>query len=115
VKAEPGTAWHVHTLGLAHYRAGQFDQAVRRLQESTGLTPAWEADVDNWLVLALAQHRLDKGAEARRWLDRAVEWSNQRSRPPAGGTAAAKPLHPHDELARRLLLREAEALLKAGQ
>src|SRR5262249_12907433 len=112
---EPRAAWYLHTLGLAHYRAGQFDEAVRRLQESTALTPAWAADVDNWLALALAQHRLDHEEEARRWLDKAMEWSDRQSRPADAGSAAPPPLYWHDELARQLLLREAEALLKGGR
>src|SRR5262249_49479297 len=34
VKRDPKAAWRLYILGLTHFRAKQFDQAVRRLYES---------------------------------------------------------------------------------
>jgi serine/threonine-protein kinase len=92
--------WHLHTLGLAYYRTGQYDLAIRRLQDASqtvvgppAMTP------NNWLVLAMAQHRKGQPAEARRWLDAAVR------RP-------VPCMHPHERVAYQILRREAEAMLR---
>jgi tetratricopeptide (TPR) repeat protein len=62
-------------LGLAHYRAGHWDRAVKQAQEAIAADPetAWV----RWPVLALAHHRLGHREEARRWLDRAAGWRRQ--------------------------------------
>jgi tetratricopeptide (TPR) repeat protein len=102
--AAPRYAWHLHTLALAHYRAGQFEQAVRRLEESMEANPGWAGRVDDWLLLALAHHRLGHAAEVTRWLEKAVYAL------PTGDFFQG-PIHSHDRLACELLRREAEALM----
>jgi tetratricopeptide (TPR) repeat protein len=57
------------TLGGALYRAGRFEESIRRLEEGTRLRQGQSAARD-WAFLALAHHRLGHRAEARRWLDR---------------------------------------------
>ncbi|HEV3260827.1 MAG TPA: protein kinase, partial [Gemmataceae bacterium] len=74
VKADPKAPWYLHTLGLAEYRAGRFDQAIQQLQKSMDTDPRWPGQVVNWLVLAMAHHRLGHADEARRWLDKADQW-----------------------------------------
>jgi Flp pilus assembly protein TadD len=74
------------TLALAHYRAGQWDQALTRLEESAAVAPehAWRT----WPVLAMVHHQLGHTADAQRWLRRATElhkeWARRRAEP-AGG------------------------------
>jgi tetratricopeptide (TPR) repeat protein len=59
----------LNTLGAALYRAGRFEEAVRRLddgiQKRRGVSGA-----EAWVFLALAHHRLGHHKEARLWLDR---------------------------------------------
>jgi len=106
VRAEP-VPHYLHVLGLAHYRAGQFDRAIDRLTES--VDGNWTANAANWLVMAMAHHRLGHAAEALKLFDKAVRlidppWVKE---PEAG----LKALHRHDFMACVVLRREAEALL----
>src|SRR5262249_58150654 len=66
--------WYLHALALAHYRAGQFEKAVERSQESLRADPRWGGTPLNWLVLALAHQRLGHDDEAGQWLDKATSW-----------------------------------------
>jgi WD40 repeat protein/serine/threonine protein kinase/tetratricopeptide (TPR) repeat protein len=77
-KAEPQEVGFRFVLGLAHYRAGEWEQARQRLQEAADADPphAWLY----WPALALAEQRLGHAAQARRWLDRATEWRRQETR-----------------------------------
>jgi tetratricopeptide (TPR) repeat protein len=109
VASDPKAAWYLHTLGIAHYRADQFDQAVRRLHESMDVSPEWPAHVDNWLALAMTHQRLGDAAEARQWLDKATQWLEHATE--EGHGKAFDDLHPHDWLTCLLLLREAKSLL----
>jgi uncharacterized protein (TIGR03067 family) len=96
----PQTPWYLHDLGLAHYRAGQFALAIEALQKSNTTTTRWNSNANNWLVLAMAHHRLGHADEAHWWLD----------------FARQSPLpyqHPHEAMAYQLLRREAEALIPA--
>jgi tetratricopeptide (TPR) repeat protein len=101
----PGTAYVLHALGLAHYRAGQCDQAVARLTESERY--GWEAAYLNWLALALAHHRLGHEAEARRWFGKAAERLD-RERSASGSPVSQLAI---DWLEAQVLRRQAEALL----
>jgi tetratricopeptide (TPR) repeat protein len=105
----------LYGLGLAHYRAGQFDRAVRRLDEARTVDPGWQATGLNWVVLAMAHHRLGHRDQARAWLRRAVELES-RARPitPEGGVFSRLQLW-WDWIEFRLLLREAEAILDPGR
>jgi serine/threonine protein kinase/Flp pilus assembly protein TadD/thioredoxin-related protein len=102
----PKAGVYLHTLGLAHYRAGEYSKALARFQQSD--ESKWgEATVLNWLGLALAHQRLGHGSEAHRWRDKAVQWLD--------GAAAKKPGEPaslaaKDWLEAQVLRREAETL-----
>jgi uncharacterized protein (TIGR03067 family) len=89
-------AWHLHTLGLADYRAGRFNLAIQQLETVNGT--GWRARPNNYLVLAMAHHRLGQALDARHWLDEA-----RRNPIPY--------VHPHESMAYQLLRREAEALV----
>jgi WD40 repeat protein len=110
VAAQP-TPWCRHTLGLAYYRAGQYEQAAACFRES--LQQPGYYPVVNWLGLALAEKRLGKDREARRWLDRAARWLDRAVREMPVQAPTPGGLHPNEWLEALLLRREAEALLSA--
>jgi hypothetical protein len=67
----------------------------------------------NWLWLTLAQKRLGKAEEARRWLNKAQTWLDQY---PDGLPASAEEelgLDLHNWLEANVLRREAEALIQS--
>ncbi len=68
-----------YVQGLAHYRAGQHEQAIRHLSAAMETYPHWQANALIRLVLAMAHHRLGHAEEARRWLEKAHD--------PRGGEA----------------------------
>jgi tetratricopeptide (TPR) repeat protein len=92
-------AWHLLALGLAQYRAGQFEAALKHLREAEAIP--WAGHRTTALVQAMAQHRLGHADEARRKLRLAT-----RNPFPY--------LHPQDAVVYRVLRREAEALLRAS-
>jgi serine/threonine protein kinase/Flp pilus assembly protein TadD len=94
---------HLHTLGLAHYRAGQFDDAIKHLHSS--IAGKWNANAANWLVLAMAHHGSGRIDEAQQWFNLAVRWMDDR------GGNALRSLHELDTLACMVLRREAETRL----
>jgi WD40 repeat protein/serine/threonine protein kinase len=63
---EPGP---LLALGLAHFRAGEWERTLTRLQELCDTHP--ESASLAWPVLAMAHQRLGHAEEARRWLERA--------------------------------------------
>jgi tetratricopeptide (TPR) repeat protein len=111
--SDPKNVFYLHTLGLAHYRAGQFDQAEKRCRESMKINPNWLGIPQNWLVLALICHQQKKPDEARQWLDKATEWlataNAKRPKEEAGYQPPEMP--PSDWLEYQVLRREAEKLL----
>ena len=110
VQAET-TPYYLHTLGLAQYRAGNFDKAIEQLDKS--IAGNWSGNAANWLVLAMAHHRLGHADEARRWFDKAVQWIDAADlEAPKDSVVGLRSLHPHDALACLVLRREAETLLR---
>jgi serine/threonine protein kinase/Flp pilus assembly protein TadD len=64
-----------HTLGIAHYRAENWKEAIAALMKSMEL--AQGGNSNDWLFLAMANWRLDNPVEARRWYDKAIEWMDE--------------------------------------
>ena len=63
----------LNTLGAVLYRAGRHKEALARLQE--GLKEHGSGGIiEDWLLLALVQHRLGNVAEAQRRLAQARAW-----------------------------------------
>jgi tetratricopeptide (TPR) repeat protein len=64
------------TLGVAHYQAGNLEEAIVALQKS--LDNANGADrayvCEDWIFLAMANWNLDRKGEARKWYNRAADW-----------------------------------------
>jgi tetratricopeptide (TPR) repeat protein len=65
-----GNLWN--TLGVAQYRAGAFQAAIKALNKSMELRQG--GDSFDSLFLAMAHWQLGKKDEARQWYDKAVEW-----------------------------------------
>ena len=72
-----GDATSGYILGLAHYRAGEWDNAISRLNESVQASPgsAWA----KWPALALAHYRRGDGEQAKVWLAQAEKWLQEQS------------------------------------
>jgi WD40 repeat protein/tetratricopeptide (TPR) repeat protein/tRNA A-37 threonylcarbamoyl transferase component Bud32 len=96
-----------HALGAAHYRADQFKEATARLEEAVKLHGKGGSP-NTWLFLAMAHHRLNRSAEARKWFDKAVEYVQTDAGRKDGSRAHSWEWN--QEL--RLLRGEAEALLR---
>jgi eukaryotic-like serine/threonine-protein kinase len=111
VSRSPDAPWCQYVLGLAHFREGRNDRAVKSLTRSLELGDGWSGAPLNYPVLAMAHHRLGREDEARRSLERAhgrrvdavdgVE--------PGGGLRATAPCW--DRVEFWLLLREADAMV----
>ena len=65
-----GSYWN--TLGVAHYRTGDWKAGVAALEKSMQLRSG--GDASDWLFLAMARRRLGDPADARRWYDRSLVW-----------------------------------------
>ena len=101
--------WSLTEQGALAYRAGRFQQAVPFFEQSLQANPKPGNAVLNWLWLALAEQRLGKGKEARRWLNKAQAWLDQyRDGMPARAEAELG-LHLHNWLEAHVLRREAES------
>jgi tetratricopeptide (TPR) repeat protein len=108
---EPTSVIYLNTLGVALYRAGQFEAARERLTKSAA-TRKPMGDAWDWLYLAMIHHRLGQSDLARRWFDRAIRALDHTAtdQPPPG---AASPPSWDERLELQLLRQEATALLQA--
>ncbi len=112
VSAHPETAWYLYGLGAAHYRAGQYEQAIDRLKESLLAQPLWLGRSQNYVILAMACQRLRRHEEARDWLVKSKTSFDELEQAFGGekyGFAGSPYLS--DWLTIQLLLPEAEKLL----
>ena len=71
VDLEPGERSYWNTLGVAHYRLGELDDALSALYRSMELHD--EGDSDDWYFLAMIHRRLGHEERAREWYDMAVQ------------------------------------------
>jgi tetratricopeptide (TPR) repeat protein len=102
VARAPGEAWRIYVLGLALYRAGRYEEAIAKLNESNEAGRSWHARALNWPILAMAHDRLGHADEASRWLARADE-------------ADTRPMETWwDLLEMKAFLREARRLVRAS-
>jgi tetratricopeptide (TPR) repeat protein/serine/threonine protein kinase len=93
LRPSEGAIWN--TLGVAHYRAGDWKAAMEALTKSMELRAG--GDAFDWFFLAMAHWQLGQCDDARKWHKQAVEWMEKHK--------------PHDaELLR--FRAEAEELLK---
>jgi WD40 repeat protein len=64
----------LNTLGAALYRAGRYDEAIRRLEQAMQARPGGQGNAGDWVLLAMAHHRLGHRDLARRWLERLADY-----------------------------------------
>jgi eukaryotic-like serine/threonine-protein kinase len=75
VKAAPNMGNYKHTLGVAYYRLGKYDSAVKLLEEAMELRAG--GDSDDWFFLAMSYWQMGDKVQARRWRDQASEWMDE--------------------------------------
>jgi WD40 repeat protein/tetratricopeptide (TPR) repeat protein len=68
-----GEMWN--TLGVAHYRAGDWKAAIAALQKSMPLRKG--GDTFDHLFLSMAHWQLGNKTEARKWYDQAIAWAKK--------------------------------------
>ena len=64
-------AWLTHAAGLAHYRAGDYERALQRLEASA--ETSWHPEL-NQLALALVSIKRQDLSKAREYFERAEQW-----------------------------------------
>ncbi|HEV3022714.1 MAG TPA: tetratricopeptide repeat protein, partial [Pirellulales bacterium] len=79
IELNPNTTVAFNTLGVAQYRAGNWQAAVEALDQSVKLRAG--GDAFDWLFLAMSHQRLGNQDEARKWYDQAVEWTEKQTAP----------------------------------
>jgi serine/threonine protein kinase/WD40 repeat protein/tetratricopeptide (TPR) repeat protein len=67
----PGVAKYWNTLGVAHYRTGQWQAAVNALEEVEKMAPG-KHSILNAFLLAMCHHQLGDPAKAKHYYDRAL-------------------------------------------
>jgi WD40 repeat protein len=72
---QEGNAWN--TLGVAHYRAGQWKAAIEALEKSNELLGGKELSF-NAFFLAMAHRQLGDKSQAQAWYDKAVKWMEEK-------------------------------------
>jgi tetratricopeptide (TPR) repeat protein len=102
--ANPRSGWALFGLAMAHLRAGDPREAIRRAEESLEVEPGWVGAPMNWSLLAMACDASGDRDAARRWREKADDDYARSSR----GEAPAIPvwnLRLESELLRRELER----------
>ncbi len=101
VNGQPQIAAYRNTLGVAQYRAGQWQEAIDTLNKAEELRPGVSFG-HNALFIAMSHWQLGEQEAARDWMDQAIAW------------LAAQAASPDDEELRRFRL-EAESLIDGDQ
>lgn len=125
VRTEPNVASHLYVLGLAHLRAGQYEDAIHQLQKSLEAKPLWDARALNYSILALAYHHQKKSNEAAQALSeahKAIEgWTVQLTRPQGDNwvihqeATGVWPIHHWDWLECQHFYREAKRVIEGKE
>src|SRR5262249_45259167 len=66
---------HWSTLGVTHYRAGDWKAAITALQKAIPLRQG--GDSFDFFFLAMAHWQLGEKKDAREWYDKAVQWMDK--------------------------------------
>jgi serine/threonine protein kinase len=82
VQATPTAGNYWITLGIAHYRVGQWTDALAAFQQAAKLRNG--GDGLDWLFLAMTHGRLGEKEQGRKWYDQAVEWMEKNNTDDAG-------------------------------
>ena len=70
VRLSPGLRHFYNTLGVAHYSAGQWKEALVALAESMRRRAG--GDGYDWFFIAMAKWQLGQKDEARKWYEKAT-------------------------------------------
>jgi serine/threonine protein kinase/tetratricopeptide (TPR) repeat protein len=73
--AKPGDGKIWNTLGVARYRNGQWKEAIAAFEKSMELRSG--GDAGDWFFLAMCHWQLGDKDEARKWYDKAVQWTEK--------------------------------------
>jgi tetratricopeptide (TPR) repeat protein len=112
MERQPHAGWARNRLGIALYRAGRWEEAVRRLREGEETQPSWPGLCVDDMFLALAYYRLGQSDEGHRWQDKAERWLASADRELAAmKTGFPATVHPSDWLEVQVLRREADGVL----
>ena len=68
-----------NTLGIVHYRRGEYDEALKALEEFRDMK---FEEPSNWLFLAMTHWQLGDREEARKWYSKATEFLDQKDYEP---------------------------------
>jgi tetratricopeptide (TPR) repeat protein len=74
VELTPTNGGYWNTLGIAHYRAGQWQPAIDAMTKSIELQDDNAFDA---FFLAMAHWQVGQKDEARKWYDKAIEWMDK--------------------------------------
>jgi tetratricopeptide (TPR) repeat protein len=110
VESSRQVPWYIHALGLAYYRAGQFDLALQRFKESQ--EGYWNFGEISHFGRAMAEHRFGHADQARESLDQGLAWLKKFTPTKPGEPTQ---LFATDWLEAQLLRREADALIKPAK
>ena len=110
-----GMPWYPKQLGLylsglAHYRAGEFEQAITRLREATTDSSSYVKPMAQ-PTLAMAYYRVGKPTEAKQMLALAAETIEEKTDDVLDSTVGFMPLPWFDWIETLMLYREATLLL----
>lgn len=72
VGLSPDSSCYWHTLGIAQYRAGNWNEAIRSVEKSVELSKGGTSY--DWFVLSMAHWRRRNHVEARKCYDKAIMW-----------------------------------------
>ena len=75
VAEEPFVTQYLNSLGIAQYRAGKWDEAIRSLNKSVEVNGS--ADSFDAFFLAMAHWQRGEKETARDWLKKAIAWMDQ--------------------------------------
>ena len=77
-EGDPENPRYEFAIGLAHFRAQRYQEAIDLLQKSPWLpgNHSLEKNASKWAVLAMACCHLGRTEEARHWLRRCEMWSD---------------------------------------
>jgi len=125
VEADPDSEAYLNAAGGIFYRAGRLEQAIERLTEADNLIedpetastslPGCSFDIEvssayTWFFLAMAHHELGHDAEAEKWFDKAIEWTDKVLREHEQQTTR---MTWNRRLTLKLFRREAESMLES--
>jgi serine/threonine protein kinase/Tfp pilus assembly protein PilF len=75
ITARPGDGNTWNTVGVARYRNSQWKEAIAALEKSMELRHG--GDANDWFFLAMCHWQLGEKDQARKWYDKAVEWTEK--------------------------------------